>query len=125
MYNIPCGCHKYSYTGETHRKWETRRKEHQDKVRLTKQDIDAGNMDSATTRMNTNDGGLAKHMSTCNREIEWENAKIVGREGGWTQRKFLEGIESLREKNKGIIPLNNFNQLEHCQSTLYPFFEKT
>ena len=82
VYNIPCGCHKYSYTGETHRKWETRRKEHQDKVRLTKQDIDAGNMDSATTRMNTNDGGLAKHMSTCNREIEWENAKIVGREGG-------------------------------------------
>ena len=125
VYNIPCGCHKYSYTGETHRKWETRRKEHQDKVRLTKQDIDAGNMDSATTRMNTNDGGLAKHMSTCNREIEWENAKIVGREGGWTQRKFLEGIESLREKNKGIIPLNNFNQLEHWQSTLYPFFEKT
>ena len=81
-------------------------------------------MHLATTRMNTNDGGLAKHMSTCDREIEWENAKIVGREGGWTQRKFLEGIESLREKNKGIIPLNNFNQLEHWQSTLYPFFEK-
>ena len=64
-------------------------------------------------------------MSTCNKDIEWENAKIVGREGGWTQRKFLEGIESLREKNKGIIPLKNFNQLEHWHSTLYPFFEKT
>ena len=55
--------------------------------------------------MNTNDGGLAKHMSTCNREIEWKNAKILGREGGWTQRKFLKGIASLREKNKDIIGL--------------------
>ena len=77
----------------------------------------------------TNDGGLAKHMSRCNREIEWENEKIVGREGGLTQRKcerkFLEGIESLREENKGIIPLKFFNQLEHWQSTLYPLFEKT
>ena len=52
--------------------------------------------------MNTNDGGLAKHTSTCTEEIKWENAKIVGREERWTKRKFLEGIESLREKNKGI-----------------------
>ena len=28
VYKIPCGCDKYSYTGETHRKWETREKEH-------------------------------------------------------------------------------------------------
>ena len=125
IYNIPCGCGKYSYTGETHRKWETRRKEHHDKVRLTKQDIDAGNMESATSRMNTNDGGLAKHSSTCEKEIKWEGSKIIGREPRWTQRKFLEGIESLREKTKGITPLNNYNQLEQWQSTLYPFFQKT
>ena len=125
VYNIPCGCEKYSYTGETHRKWETRRKEHHDKVRLTKQDIDAGNMESATSRMNTNDGGLAKHSSTCEKEIKWEDAKIIGREQRWTQRKFLEGIESLREKNKGITPLNSYNQLEQWQSTLLPFFQKT
>ena len=124
VYNIPCGCNKYSYTGETHRKWETRRKEHHNKVRLTIQDIESGNIESATTRMNTNDGGLAKHTSTCTEEIKWENAKIVGREERWTQRKFLEGIESLREKNKGITPLNNYNQLEQWQSTLYPYFEK-
>ena len=125
VYNIPCGCSKYSYTGETHRKWETRRKEHHDKVRLTKQDIDSGNIESATSRMNTNDGGLAKHSTTCENEIKWEAAKIVGREQRWTQRKFLEGIESLREKNKGITPLNSYNQLEQWQSTLYPFFQKT
>ena len=125
IYNIPCGCKKYSYTGETHRKWETRRKEHHDKVRLTKQDIESGNLESATTRMNTNDGGLAKHTSTCNEEIRWEHAKIVGREERWTQRKYLEGIESLREKNKGITPLNSYNQLEQWQSTLYPYFQKT
>ena len=89
IYNIPCGCGKYSYTGETHRKWETRRKEHHDKVRLTKQDILSGNLESAATRMNTNDGGLAKHTSTCTEEIKWEKAKIIGREERWTQRKYL------------------------------------
>ena len=125
VYNIPCGCNKYSYTGETHRKWETRRKEHKDKVRLTKQDIDTGNIESATSRMNTNDGGLAKHASTCTEEIKWDDAKITGREQRWTQRKYLEGIESLREKNKGITPLNSYNQLEQWQSTLYPFFQRT
>ena len=101
------------------------KKEHRDKVRLTKADLESGNIESATSRMNTNDGGLAKHSSTCSHEIKWENAKIVGREAGWTQRKYLEGIESLREKSKGVTPLNNFNQLEQWQSTLYPFFEKT
>ena len=100
-------------------------KEHHDKVRLTTQDINSGNIESATARMNTNDGGLAKHSSYCNEEIKWEDAKIVGREERWTQRKFLEGIESLREKNKGITPLNSYNQLEQWQSTLYPYFEKT
>lgn len=74
VYNIPCGCNNYPYTGETHRKWETRRKEHHDKARLTKQDIDAGNIESATSQMDTNDGGLAKHTdrgvnhSKCSRQ---------------------------------------------------------
>ena len=54
----------------------------------------------------------------CTSEIDWENAKIVGRESRWTQRKCLEGIETLREKNKGVVPLNAYNQLtndnQHC-----------
>ena len=36
----------------------------------------------------------------------------------------VEGIETLREKNKGITPPNSFNELEQWQSTLFPFFEK-
>ena len=111
-YNIPCGCEKYAYNGETYRKWKTRKKEQHDKVRLTKKDIAEGNLESATARMNTNDGGLAKHAASCAEEIKWENARITGREERWTQRKYLEGIESLREKSKGITPLNNYNQLE-------------
>ena len=78
VYNIPCGCREYSYTGETHRKWETRQKEHRDKVRLTTRDIELGNTEAATTRMNTNDGGLAKHSTTCTNEINWDEAKIIG-----------------------------------------------
>ena len=124
-YNIPCGCEKYAYNGETYRKWKTRKKEQHDKVRLTKKDIAEGNLESATARMNTNDGGLAKHAASCAEEIKWENARITGREERWTQRKYLEGIESLREKSKGITPLNNYNQLEQWQSTLYALFDKT
>ena len=122
-----CCCHvvALSRKHETFWKWESRRKEHHTKVRLTKENLDASTIESANTRMNTNDGGLAKHTSTCTEEIDWENAKIVGREQRWTQRKYLEGIESLREKNKGITPLNSFNQLEQWQSTLLPFFEKS
>ena len=125
VYNIPCKCKKYTNTGETDRKWGTRKREHQDKVRLTKEDIDTGNMERATKRMNDGDGGLAKHASSCPQEVDWENAKIVGKEQRWTQRKYLEGIETLREKNEGRIPLNSYNQLEQWQSVIYPFFEKT
>ncbi len=79
VYNIPCGCEKFSYTGETDRKWETREKEHMDKVRLTQVDLENGNVERATVRMNTGDSGLAKHSSTCEQPVKWEAAKIVGR----------------------------------------------
>ena len=71
---------------------------------MTKEDIEAGRVEAVTARMNTNDGGLAKHSSACTEEIDWENARIVGRERGWTQRKYLEGIESLRQKKTGNNP---------------------
>ena len=57
VYRIPCGCQKYAYVGETDRKWETRKKEHNDKVRLTHEDLQKGNIDGATKRMNEKDGG--------------------------------------------------------------------
>ena len=50
VYNIPCKCKKHAYTGETDRKWESREKEHQDKVRLTLQDIEKGNNEKAQQR---------------------------------------------------------------------------
>ena len=87
VYNIPCKCGDYSYTGETYRKWKTRRKEHEDKVRLTHQDIENGNLEHATERMNERDGGLAKHSTECEEEINWAEAKIVGKEEGRIQRK--------------------------------------
>ena len=82
--------------------WESRKKEHQDKVRLTLQDAETGDIDKATERTNTGDGGFAKHILTTGHEVDWENAKIVGRERRWTQWKYLEGIESLRQKNNGV-----------------------
>ena len=60
---------EYTYTGETYRKWKTRRKEHENKVRLTHADLEAGNMEQANERMNESDGGLAKHSTECAEEI--------------------------------------------------------
>ena len=51
-------------------------------------------------------------------------SKIMGKEKGWTQTKYLEWIESLRRKNQGIEPLNNYNQLEQWQPVLFPLFER-
>ena len=39
-------------------------------------------------------------------EIKWNDARIVAREDLCTQRKFLEGIEYLRGKKRGITPSN-------------------
>ena len=122
-YIIPCKCKENAYNGETDRMWESRKKEHQDKVRLTLQDAETGDIDKATERTNTGDGGLAKHILTTGHEVDWDNAKIVGRERRWTQRKYLEGIESLRQKNNGVKPLNSYNQLEQWQPTLYHLFK--
>ena len=122
IYNIPCKCKKFTYVGETERRWGTRKKEHQDKVRLTKEDLDKGNIERATTRMNDRDGGLAKHASSCSQEVDWEQVKIIGKEENWTQRKLLEGIETLRQKNEGKIALNQFNQIEQWQGVLSTLF---
>ena len=47
-----------------------------------------------------------------------EESKIIGRERRWNQRKLLEGIESLIQRDIGIKPLNGYNKLEQCQATL-------
>ena len=101
--------------------WESREKEHQDKVRLTLQDIADGNTQRAEERMNTGDGGLAKHSAVCNHQINWKGARIVGRERNTTQRKFLEGIETLKEKSKGKTPLNSYNNMEPWQPVIFEY----
>ena len=42
------------------------------KVRLTKADIENGNMESAEKRMNYGDGGLARHSTECKLNIVWD-----------------------------------------------------
>ena len=123
IYRIPCKCALHTYTGETDRKWCTREKEHRDKVRLTMTDLESGNTERATKRMNDGDGGLAKHAASCSKGIDWEKAKIIGKESGWTQRKYLEGIETLRQKHEGKVPLNAYNQMEQWQGLLYTLFD--
>ena len=61
---------------------------------------------------NDEDGGLGKHASLCPEGLDWENDKIVAKEVRWSQRKFLKGIETFKEKNKGIHPLNSYNKME-------------
>ena len=68
---------------------------------------------------------MAKHSVECTEGIDWDKAKITGRESGTMQRKMLEGVESLKEKYRGRTPLNSYNQMEHWQSTIYTFLEKT
>ena len=123
VYNIPCKCNKNAYIGETERMWGTRKGEHENKVRLTLQDIETGLLESAQNRMNTGDGGLAKHASVCSQGVDWERSKIIGREQRWTQRKYLEGIESLKQQNKGVTPLNSFNKMEQWQSVIYAYHD--
>ena len=61
VYRIPCGCDEAVYVGETYRQFETRKKEHERKVRLTRQDIEKGRSDSAERR------------------IEWERKTVAWR----------------------------------------------
>ena len=121
VYNILCKCKEYGYTGETYRMRGTRKKEHMNKVRLTKADIENGNIESAEKRMNDGDGGLARHSTECTLGIDWDQSKIVGQEQDTTQRKMLEGVETIKEKYKGRIPLNSYNQMEQWQSTIFSF----
>ena len=81
-------------------------------------------MDMADKRMNTGDGGLAKHSTHCGEAVNWDKAKIIGKEVNTTKRKFLEGIETLKERSRGVIPLNTYNQMDPWQPTIYAYMEK-
>ena len=55
------------YVGETWRLFQTRKKEHMDKVRLTIEDLYKGNTLSAEKRM----GSLARHTTECQSDVDW------------------------------------------------------
>ena len=118
VYQIPCKCKDSVYIGETYRMFETRKKEHEAKVRLTKRDIEDGNIESAEVRIGKEDGGLAKHSTQCSQGIDWKNSKIVTTERIWKQRKVREGIESEKLKLKGKNPLNNYEHPEDWKAVI-------
>ena len=75
VYSIPFTCEKFGYVGETERKWQTRKGEHEDKVRLTKADVELGKKEVAEKRMNTGDGGLAKVASVGRTRKLWVESR--------------------------------------------------
>ena len=100
VYKIPCTCQNTVYVGETWRLFQTRKKEHVDKVRLTNEDLHRGNTLSAKKRMGKEVGGLARHTVECQSGVDWGNAEIVARERGLKQRKVLEGIVATTETSR-------------------------
>ena len=44
-------------------------------VRLTKEEMENKRYDRAENRMNSGDGGLARHAVTRKQEIDWEKSK--------------------------------------------------
>ena len=82
VYKIPCACQNTVCVRETWRLFQTRKKEHMDKVRLTSEDLHKGN----TLRMGKEDGGLARHTMECQSGVDWGNAEIVARERGSNEK---------------------------------------
>ena len=80
VYKIPCACKNIVYVGETWRLFQTRKKEHMDKVRLTSEDHRKGNTLSAEKRMGKEDGGLARHTMECQSGVDWGSTGIVVKE---------------------------------------------
>ena len=58
------GMFKFENTGKSKRKWARRKKEHQDKVRLTQKDIAENNREHTEKQMNRDDRGLVKYDQT-------------------------------------------------------------
>ena len=121
VYSIPCKCENNVYIGETYRMFETRKKEHQAKVRLTKKDLEEGKIESAENRMGKEDGGIARHSTQCSQSVDWKKSKIIATETGWKQRKVREGIESEKLKLKGKTLLNNYDHPEDWKSVILDY----
>ena len=121
VYSIPCKCENNIYIGETSRMFETRKKEHEAKVRLTKKDFKEGNFDSAENRMGIEDGGIARHSTQCSQGINWKKSKVLTTEKRVKQRKVREGIESEKLKLEGKTPLNKYDQPDDWKSIILDY----
>ena len=116
----------YNDVGETWRLFQTKKKHHMDKVRLTNEDLHKGNTLSAEKRTGKEDGGLARYT------MEWKWCWL-GKRGDRTkrestgeelkQRKVLEGIESLRQRHCRMRVLNSFHYVETWKTILKSFFD--
>ena len=54
--------------------FETRKKEHEAKVRFTRKDLDERKIESAETRVGKDDGGVARHSIQCSQGIDWKKS---------------------------------------------------
>ena len=80
VYKIPCTCQNTVYVERHGAFFQTRVKEHVDKVRLTNDDLRKVNTLSAEKWMGEEHGGLARHTVECQSGVDWGNAEIVARE---------------------------------------------
>ena len=87
-------------------------------VRLTKKNIEDGNIESAEIRMGKEDEGIARHNTQCSKDIGWKKFKVICTKKGFKQRKVREGIESEKLKLKGKTPLNNHEHPEDWKAII-------
>lgn len=79
VYSIPCACAQ-EYIGETSRPLEVRVKEHRQK----------------TEKRDVGYSKLVDHAVENKHQIQWDEAKVIGRESHYKKRKILEAIEMAR-----------------------------
>ena len=89
VHRIPCGCDEAVYVGETYQHFETRKKEHERKARLTRQDIKKERLDSAERRMGKEEVAWRASIK-CESEIDWGKSEIVAMETGYRQSNLLK-----------------------------------
>ena len=87
IYSIPCNDCNQEYIGQTKRQFETRLKEHQKAVSLSKKDNSA----------------LSEHTCQTNQTIAWDNSKIITTNRRYHQRRCLEAWHI----NSAHAPLNH------------------
>ena len=124
VYEIPCICGDI-YIGQTERSIGVRHREHEADLRLTRQDIEDGNMGSAQRRAEKS--RLVQHyVNGCDYNPDWENVKVVGTDRGWISRRLRETFYSLKRayNNKEVINDTDVKFDESWTKTLENFWAK-